>query len=119
MSLRRKEFGEDVASTKLDLQPSGGTKKRVAVRIGKPYCISAQEWASPVELRGHEPRYPDIRGADPLQALCLAISLIRSRLEDFMSKGGKVLHVEDGSLWGARELAATFGRVGGERSDAG
>lgn len=119
MSLRREEFGEDVALAEFDLQPSGGTKKRVAVRIGKPYCISAQEWACPVELRGHEPRYPDIRGGDPLQALCLALSLIRSRLEDFMSKGGKVLHVEDGLEWGAVELAATFGRVGRERNDAG
>ena len=119
MSLRREDFGEEVALTEFDLQFPAGTKRRVTVRVGKPYRISAHEWACPVELRGHEPRYADLRGVDSVQALCMAISLVRSRLEDFIDKGGKILHVEDGSEWDAAALAATFGRVGPGSNDAG
>jgi hypothetical protein len=47
-----------------------------------------------------------------MQALCLAASLIRSRFEDFFSKGGKVLDVETSSEWDVRSVMAIFGRVG-------
>jgi hypothetical protein len=117
MSLRREEFGEVCGLVEFDLQPSNGARQRVAVRIGKPYSLSPREWACPVEIRGLEPRYPDIRGVDSLQALCLAISLVRTRLEDFIRDGGKILDVEDGSEWGVRELGATFGRTGYDRKD--
>jgi hypothetical protein len=119
MNLRRENFGEDVVLTEFDLQPSDGPTRRVAVRVGKPYEVSAHEWACPVELCGHDSRYPDIRGGNALQALCLAISLVRSRLEAFIEKGGKVLNVEDGSECGLRELATTFGGVPPGGDDAG
>ena len=48
-----------------------------------------------------------------MQALCLATWLIRSRFEDFIAKGGRVLDPKDGSEWDVRGVMATFGPVGG------
>jgi hypothetical protein len=62
-----------------------------------------------VEIRGFERRYPDIRGGDSMQALCLATSLIRARFEDFFSKGGIARDVDDDSEWDFRSVMATFG----------
>ena len=42
-------------------------------------------------------------------ALCLAIALMRLRIEDFFAKGGKVLDVEDGSEYEPQELWAILG----------
>jgi hypothetical protein len=44
-----------------------------------------------------------------MQALCLATSLIRLRFEDFFSKGGRVLDVDDESEWDLPSVLATFG----------
>jgi len=119
MSSRREEFGESIVATEFDLKLPGGESRRVGVRVGKPYAVSALEWACPVELKGLESRYPDIRGNDSLQALCLALSLVRMRLQDIVEEGGKVLNVGDGSECSARDLAAMFGWLGTKENDAG
>jgi hypothetical protein len=106
-------FGLEVASCDFVVRFHDGATRRVRARVGKPYKVTAREWACPVEVRGFESRYPDIRGANSMQALCLATSLIQSRFEDFFSKGGKVLDVETGSEWDLRSVMATLGRVGG------
>ena len=109
MALQRRTFGAEVAFWEFRLQPRGGRKKQVRARVGKPYRISTREWACPVEIRGFESRYADIRGVDSLQALCLATSLIRLRLEDVLSKGGTLLDVDDDSEWDRRAVLAAFG----------
>ena len=112
MALRRRMFGREVASCEFVLRFQDGVTKHVRARVGKPYKVKSGEWACPVEVRGFESRYPDIRGGNSMQALCLAASLIRSRFEDFFSKGGKVLDVETSSEWDVRSVMAIFGRVG-------
>ncbi len=109
MSLRREEFGEEIGASEYVFQFPSGAKRPVRLRVGKPYFVADGEWACPIELNGFEPRHPDIRGADSMQSLCLAISLVRARLEDFLAKGGKVLHM-DGSECDPQELWATLGR---------
>ena len=74
--------------------------------------MSSDEWACPVEILGFEPRYPDAHGGTSLQALCLAIMLVRSRVEDFISKGGKVLDIVGGHEWDVKSIAAVFGSTG-------
>jgi hypothetical protein len=115
MALRRRLFGPEVASCEFVLKARDGAAKRVRARVGKPYKVTSGEWACPVEVRGFESRYPDIRGGDSMQALCLATSLIRSRFEDFFSAGGKVLDVETGSEWDLPSVMATFGATRGRR----
>jgi hypothetical protein len=66
-------------------------------------------WACPVEIRGFEPRYPDMLGVDSVQALSHALAVAHSRIEDFIDKGGRVLDVGDRSEWSRRTLMAAFG----------
>ena len=114
LGLRRRGFGEETASSELILVRRGG-KTRVRLRVGKPYRTPTGEWACPVECRGVEPRYTDIRGEDSLQALCLAISFLRLRVDDIMDRGNRLLHIEDGTEWDQRARAATFGTLGSRR----
>jgi hypothetical protein len=109
MALRRRSFGTEIASCEFVLRFRNGRKKRARARVGKPYKVSPHEWACPVEVRGFESRYPDSRGSNSMQALCLATSLIRSRFEDFFSKGGTILDVDDNSEWDLPSVMATFG----------
>jgi hypothetical protein len=46
-----------------------------------------------------------------MQALCLATCLIFLRLEDFLSKEGRVFDAEDDSEWDLRSVMVTFGQV--------
>jgi hypothetical protein len=110
--MRRPEFGEEVAAQDFIFLGSDGDRREVKIRIGKPYEVSAIEWACPSEILGYEPRYPDAHGGSSLQAICLAVLLLRSRVEDFMSKGGRVLGLEDNLEWDSKGIAATFGASG-------
>jgi len=109
LPLRRKLFGTEVAGSDFVFHAKRGAKRRVRVRIGKPYEVSSLEWACPVEIRGFEPRYPDMRGVDAVQALGLALATARCRIEDFIDKGGRVLDLGDRSEWDRRALMAAFG----------
>lgn len=53
-----------------------------------------------------------MRGSSSLQALSLAISLLRRRVEDFIDKGGKVLDPETEEEYPLAGIWATFGDVG-------
>jgi uncharacterized protein DUF6968 len=114
--MMRFDFGETVGSTDFVFLFLDGSKKPVQLRVGKPYKIADGDWACPCELVGFERRHPDMRGADSMQALCLAISLLRRRLEDFVDKGGKILDADDESEWSLREAMAMFGDVGLSRN---
>jgi hypothetical protein len=45
-----------------------------------------------------------------MQALCLAITLVRLRIEDFIEKGGRVLDPDNSSEWDKQMLEAAFGQ---------
>jgi hypothetical protein len=108
-NLRRRAFGTEVAASDFIFQTAGGRKRHVRVRVGTPYKESSLSWRCPAEIRGFERRYPEISGVDSMQALCLAIAIVRARIEDFVDKGGKVLDAGDGSECSRRALRATFG----------
>jgi hypothetical protein len=110
--MRRAAFGEVVAAAEFILQRADGDRRQVQICIGAPYAVSAAEWACPAEIVRYEPRYPDVSGATSLQALCLAVGLVRSRVEDFMTKGGRVIVTEDDVTCDADDIAATFGFFG-------
>jgi hypothetical protein len=107
--LRRKAFGSEVAASTFVFQSSDGVRRRVRARVGKPYKESQSRWRCPSEIRGFERRYPDFTGVDSMQALVLAISAVRARIEDFLDKGGKVLDVDSGTEWPRRALLDMFG----------
>jgi len=70
-----------------------GRAADVALLVGKPYAEGGDlvdMWRCLCSLEGFEERYVDIAGEDPLQALCLALGLIRRRMKDFLTQGGTV-----------------------------
>jgi hypothetical protein len=78
---------ELIASTYLYGQRPGEARFKISVEIGRPYQGEGGEWRCPVALRPF-PAFPDVAGEDSLQALCLAISLVRETLEFFRDDGG-------------------------------
>lgn len=58
---------------------SDGSETRLTIRIGLP-VKRGDDWACPCEVAGLEAQYPDITGVNPIQAMSLALRLVRSRL---------------------------------------
>lgn len=99
--MQRPDFGQVVAEEQFLFVGADGSEKTVTARLGAPYHDTEREsasgtvWACPCEVRGFELRYPDIRGEGSWQALCLAITFVRARLDDFCEKGGRILDPRD------------------------
>jgi hypothetical protein len=71
-----------------------GNERRFVVGVGRPVQQPKGEWICPV-VTHDDPLARSIRGEDSFQALCLGISLIVTRLEDFVDAGGR-LFLPDG-----------------------
>ena len=76
-------------------QRAGGDRFSIIVRIGEPYRVNEVSWACPVAVEGVDKKLADMHGIDSWQALLLAISLARSRLEHFLEDGGKLYWPEE------------------------
>jgi hypothetical protein len=95
---------------------SEGESFEICVEIGVPYPWHGgdDEWACPVKINPLHPNLRDVHGSSSLQALCLALRLTKSLLDDFVEKGGKLIYVsviDDGisKLSSNVDLNATFG----------
>ena len=103
-----------VVTTKLDCFSPEGDHREVVVEIGRPYQAAEGEWACPVKIRGLYDHLCDIHGQDSLQALCLAVSLVRSLLTGYVEGGGRVMFPNTECAY---DLNAIFGHVGSAPSD--
>ena len=81
-------------ATELLLIRADGTETPLTIRIGFPAKHGA-DWACSCEIAGLESQYPDIYGANSIQALCLALRLVRSRLCSVIGKGDVVCLPDD------------------------
>jgi hypothetical protein len=103
---------EFVASMNLIGVAPDGAEQVFMVGVGKPTRQPTGDWACPTVTHDHQEARP-IHGEDSLQALCLGLSFIRLRLEDFLEGGGR-LFLDGGRDEISRDdLAAWFSRVGG------
>jgi hypothetical protein len=75
-----------------------GERLSITIRIGQPYRVNDVSWACPVALDGVDQQLADMHGIDSWQALLLAISLVRNRLEHFLATGGKLYWPDDPSV---------------------
>jgi hypothetical protein len=89
---------ETIATRELIGRRNGGEPFPVVVRIGRPYRASDVDWACPVALEGIDHSLADMHGIDSWQALLLAVSLVRGRLEHFLQTGGKLYWRDDPSI---------------------
>jgi hypothetical protein len=86
-----------IATRELVGERAGGERFNIIIRIGEPYQVNDVSWACPVAVDGVDTRLADMHGIDSWQALLLAISLVRSRLEHFLETGGKLYWPEESS----------------------
>ena len=85
-----------------------GADVPIQVMIGAPYRQDI-DWACPCAIFGLEGRYPDIVGISGLQALALAVQLIRARLTRVIEEGELVDLAAGGTQLGPESIAALFG----------
>jgi hypothetical protein len=72
-----------------------GSEVAVVAQIGMPYQVDEYSWACPAELYGVESQYPDMHGASSMQALNLAIRLIRTRLGHLLEDNETLFYPSD------------------------
>ncbi|WP_288377858.1 hypothetical protein [uncultured Massilia sp.] len=78
------------------IRPDGG-EVAVTAKIGAPYCEDGTLWRCPAALEGIDMQYPDIFGEGSMQALGLAMRLIRTRLMATIEGSGTLYYMEDRS----------------------
>ena len=87
-----------------------GSEVVLTAKIGKPYRVDEDTWACPVELIGLDEKLPDIPGTGSMQALCLAIGLVKMRLGHLLDRGEALYFSGDREeKWDASALDALFG----------
>jgi hypothetical protein len=83
---------------------ASGERREGRIAIGMPVAIADNEATCAYALDGLEYVAGPMRGADTMQALCIALRFIGWKLHDFLATGGRVL--DDGEDAG---LEAAFG----------
>lgn len=83
-----------IVETEIVSVGADGTRHPMTIEIGKPYP-DGQDFACRVALRGLHDHIAPIIGGDQMQALVLAISLIRSQLQVLEEQGYKIILPED------------------------
>jgi hypothetical protein len=91
---------------------SEGGEHRFVVGVRRPHRQPAGDWACPTLAHDDQDPRP-IRGEDSCQALCLGLSYIRLRLEDFLDKGGRLFLPDGRDEISRQDLESWFSRVGG------
>lgn len=74
-----------------------GRRASGRIAVGQPYTLDGGEAECPIEIGGLHERLHPIIGDGTLQALLLGVRFAGSRLNDFVSRGGRVVDPEDGS----------------------
>jgi len=97
-----------IASSDLLCVHPDGTELHVVARLASPTRRRDGMWVSAFAVDGlHEAQ--EMAGEDSLQALCMAMSMIRALLERFVAQGGRVVCPDDGTDF---PIDATFGLMG-------
>ena len=103
-----------IASEELLWIKADGSEIKLIARVGVPYEAESGQFRCPVELAGLDGRYPDIAGESSMQAMCLATSLLATRLKHLLQEGERLVYIEDrdrdDSSWDISSLNAVFGR---------
>jgi uncharacterized protein DUF6968 len=91
---QRRRMTDPIAAAEFDALLPSGERRRITLKIGRPYRASTGEWRCPMALDGLQERLPDAAGEDSLQSLCLALRLLMSQLEGFVGRGGQLFFAD-------------------------
>ncbi len=86
-----------IAEEKLVCLWPDGRRIGLHVRIGRPYVVDDLEARCPVAPDGLHGDLRDVSGGSSLQALVLALRLVRTLLRDVVDRGGKILLEGEGA----------------------
>lgn len=87
-----------------------GSESTVTAKIGTPYPVDGTMWKCAAALEGLDGQYPDIAGEGSMQALGLALRLIRTRLGHAIGSGATLYFSADRSAPQTMEdLGGIFG----------
>lgn len=95
-----------MAQRKLYALAADGSGFEIGLGIGKPYRISAEEWACAVQVHGLHDHLSDMHGIDSWQALQLACQLAAQMLGYFAESGGRIFWEKDGEQLAISDLFA-------------
>jgi hypothetical protein len=102
-----------IAEESFTAHPRLGGRMNVTARLARPHRLAEDEYACAVALDGLHENLPEIHAVSSLQAVCLAASLLRNVLSDFVERGGRLKYGEtDEDV----DIAACFGNIGSSRS---
>jgi hypothetical protein len=97
-----------IASSALLCVHPDGTEQHTTARLASPSRRSDGTWISAYSLDGLVDAREMI-GTDSLQAVAMALSMVRALLEQFIAQGGRVLDPDSRADFA---LEATFGLMG-------
>ena len=98
-----------IISERFILTAADGVPRPLLVVLGAPYVVDDVESRCPTKIEGLDQQYPDVSGSNRLQALCLALALIRSRLEHVVERGDTLTVDDDDTPCDLDELRVLFG----------
>ena len=88
---------EPIASITLTAVPATGDSFEFTIALRTPFRDDDGIWRCSATMDPLQRRLSPAGGVDSLQAICLAIALVRSLLEAFQADGGSFLF--DGERW--------------------
>ena len=104
------EIIDPIATEELLWVRKDGAEVLITAKIGRPYRVDEDVWACPIELIGVDGKYPDMQGAGSMQALGIALRLIKTRLGHLLEDGEKLYYLdEQKSNFDWSSLDAVFG----------
>jgi hypothetical protein len=108
-SMKKFPITDPVAEREIIWIRKDGVETKIIAKVGRPYQVGEKEWACPMHLAGVDLRH-DCHGAGSIQALVLAINLIRMRLGHLLEKGEKLYYEDRKTKWTKKSLNNVFGK---------
>jgi hypothetical protein len=84
--------GDLIVRVPFQYTAEGHPPRAVRVEIGRPFEADDGEWACTAAVHGLAPELAAMRGEDGLQALLLAVNLVRNVFEDARVSGGRLMY---------------------------
>ena len=97
-----------IATSEHLCQTGSGKRFTLSIALRAPVRQEGGPWACAVILDGLTDRERNIYGEDSLQALGLALALVREELQSFAQSGGRFLDPESGEAWAIDEYLNDF-----------
>ena len=84
-----------IATLELVEVAADGSRIPLRIELGQPRPDGRGAWACLVSVDGYDRHAKDIYGEDSLQALCLAMRMVRLHLDCSLERGSRLVHTDE------------------------